>query len=108
MTKGFLAHLLSLLVKCREDVTLLENQKRQIFSSLSEKQSMIGFKKTEIVKKRIFYSHSSDYATRQVFMHVIGFCTTAKGYFQACALWYFWAFLVPAAVEVEGHQSDLL
>ena len=30
VTKGFLAHLLSLLVKCREDVTLLENQKRQI------------------------------------------------------------------------------
>ena len=28
---------------------------------------MVGFKKTEIVKKRIFYSRSSDYATRQVF-----------------------------------------
>ena len=32
VTKGFLAHLLSLLVKRREDVILLENQKRQIFS----------------------------------------------------------------------------
>ena len=26
----------------------------------------------------------------------------------SCALWYFWAFLFPAAVVVEGHQSDLL
>ena len=39
-------------------------------------------------------------------MHVIGFCTTAKGYFQACALRHFWAFLLSATVV--GRCSDLL
>ena len=36
-----------------------------------------------------------------------GLSATAKGYFQACALRHFWAFLLPAAL-VGGRCSDLL
>ena len=71
---------------------------------------MIGFKKTEIVKKEgspILYSGSSD-LRHKTGLRLVGFCAIAKDYFQACALRYFWAFLLPAAVVVEGHQSDLL
>ena len=40
-------------------------------------------------------------------LRLVGFCAIAKGYFQACALRYFWAFLLPAAA-VEGRRSYLL
>ena len=69
---------------------------------------MIDLKKKDCEKKRKveFYSHVV-VTTRKTGLHVIGFCTTAKGYFQTRALRHFWAVLLPAAV-VEGRRSDLL
>ena len=70
---------------------------------------MIGFKKTEIVKKEgspILYSGSSD-LRHKTGLRLVGFCAIAKDYFQACALRYFWAFLLPAAA-VEGRRSYFL
>ena len=67
---------------------------------------MIRFKKTEIVKKVEFYTHVV-VTTPQDRSSSVGFCAMAKGYFQACALRYFCAFLLPATV-VEGSRSDLL
>lgn len=46
MITRFLTHLLSLLLKHRE-----ENQKRQILSWKSEKQSMLGFKTSDYYKQ---------------------------------------------------------
>ena len=75
MTTRFLARLLSLLVKRREEVITGKPKAsntfliKTIYDRLKKKKKK---KKTEIVKKkeeakgRILYSRSSDYATRQV------------------------------------------